>query len=126
MKHLWKVALNEYQRNVFKKSFILLMISVPAFFAFSIGLGVFLESLENNSLPVGYVDQAGVFSASPTSPEVQATWIEKYDEPVEMVAYTDEDQAKAALLDGKLQAYYVLPSDYAETRRVMQIFVEKP
>jgi ABC-type Na+ efflux pump permease subunit len=61
MRHLWKVALNEYQLNVFKRSFILLMISVPAFIAFSIGLGVFMESLEDNSLPVGYVDHAGVF-----------------------------------------------------------------
>ena len=61
MKHLWRVALYEYQRNVFKKSFILLMLSVPFFITFSIGLGVFLESLEDNSLPVGYVDHAGVF-----------------------------------------------------------------
>jgi ABC-2 type transport system permease protein len=126
MKHLWKVALNEYQRNVFKRSFILLMISVPAFITFSIGLGVFMESLEDNSLPVGYVDQAGVFAAAQTSPEIQATWIKKYDEPVEIIAYPDEDTANAALLDRKLQAYYVLPADYAETRHVMQIFIEKP
>ena len=46
MKHLWKVALNEYQRNVFKRSFILLMISVPAFIAFSIGVTVDLEKLQ--------------------------------------------------------------------------------
>jgi ABC-2 type transport system permease protein len=126
MKHLWKVALNEYQRNVFKRSFILLMISVPAFIAFSIGLGVFLESLEDNSLPVGYVDQAGVFSAVLISPDIQATWIAQYDEPVDMIAFPDEEQASAALLDGQLQAYYVLPSDYAETRHVMQITIEKP
>ena len=126
MKHLWRVALNEYQRNVFKRSFILLMISVPAFITFSIGLGVFMESLEDNSLPVGYVDHAGVFAATENESGMHSTLLAKYDEPIEIIAYADEEQAGAALLDGKLQAYYVMPADYAETRRVVQVFIEKP
>jgi len=126
MKHLWRVALYEYRRNVFKKSFILLMISVPAFITFSIGLGIFMESLEDNPLPVGYVDHAGVFAAALTSPEIRSTWTAKYDEPVEIIAYLDEDEAAAALMNGELQVYYVLPADYAETRRVEQIYIEKP
>jgi ABC-2 type transport system permease protein len=126
MKHLWKVALNEYQRNVFKRSFILLMISVPAFISLSIGLGVFMESLEDNPLPVGYVDHAGVFSTMANAPEMRSIQVAKYEEPLEFVAYPDEEQAGAALLDGKIQVYYVLPADYAETRHVMQIFIEKP
>lgn len=126
MKHLWRVALYEYQRNVFKKSFILLMISVPAFITFSIGLGIFMESLEDNPLPVGYVDHAGVFKAGLTASEIRSTWTEKYAEPVEIIAYSDEEQAAAALMDSEIQVYYVLPSDYAETRRVAQIYIEKP
>lgn len=126
MKHLWRVALYEYQRNVFKKSFILLMLSVPFFIAFSIGLGVFLDSLEDNSLPVGYVDHAGVFDPTLSAPEITSTWTAKYDEPVEFIAYASEDEAAAALNAGNLQMIYVLPSDYAETRRVEQIIIEKP
>jgi len=126
MKHLWRVALYEYQRNVFKKSFILLLISVPAFITFSIGLGVFMESLEDNPLPVGYVDHARVFAAPQTAPELRSTWTAKYDEPVEIIAYSDEDEASAALMNGEIQVYYILPSDYSETRRVAQFYIEKP
>ena len=126
MKHLWRVALYEYQRNVFKKSFILLMISVPAFIIFSIGLGVFMESLEDNPLPVGYVDHAGVFDAVLTAPEINSTWVAENDEGVEFIAYPTEDEATASLNDGTIQAYYVLPSDYAETRRVEQFYIEEP
>ncbi len=126
MKHLWRVAVYEYQRNVFKKSFVLLMISVPAFITFSIGLGVFLESLEDNPLPVGYVDHAGVFAESVLAPEISSTWVAELDEAVEFIAYPTEDEAAAALNEATIQAYYVLPSDYAETRRVEQVYIEKP
>ena len=126
MKHIWRVALYEYQRNVFKKSFILLLLSVPALIAFSIGLGVFMESLEDNPLPVGYIDHAGIFSTALTAPEIASTWIAKYDDPVDFIAYLSEDEADAALNEGAIQVYYVLPSDYAETRRVEQIYIEKP
>ncbi len=126
MKHLWRVAFYEYQRNVFKKSFILLLVSVPVFIAFVIGLGVFLESLEDNPLPVGYVDHAGVFATALTAPEVSSTWVAEKDESVEFIAYASEDEAAAALEDGAIQVYYVLPSDYLETRRVEQIYIEKP
>lgn len=126
MKHLWQVAHYEYQRNVFKKSFILLLISVPVFITFSIGLGVFLESLEDNPLPVGYVDHAGVFADALTAPEIGSTWVAKNNESVAFIAYPTEDEAAAALNDGAIQVYYVLPSDYAKTRRVEQIYIEKP
>jgi ABC-2 type transport system permease protein len=126
MKHLWQVAHYEYQRNVFKKSFILLLISVPVFITFSIGLGVFLESLEDNPLPVGYVDHAGVFASPLTTPEISSTWVAKNDESVAFIAYSSEDEAAAELNDGVIQVYYVLPADYSETRRVEQIYIEKP
>lgn len=126
MKLLWRVALYEYQRNVFKKSFILLLISVPAFITFSIGMGVFLESLKDNALPVGYVDHAGVFTDAVTAPGIGSTRVVDNNESVEFIAFLSEDEATAALNDGTIQAYYVLPPDYAETRLVEQIYFEKP
>ncbi|MDH3943367.1 MAG: ABC transporter permease [Anaerolineae bacterium] len=126
MNFLWRVALFEYRRNVFKKSFILLLISVPTFITFSIGLGVFLESSEVNPLPVGYVDEAGVFASVLTAPEIASTWNAENDEGIAFIAYLSEDEATAALNDGVIQAYYLLPQDYFETRRVEQIYIEKP
>ncbi len=126
MKHLWRVAFYEYQRNVFKKSFILLLMSVPAFIAFSIGLGVFLESVKDNTLPVGFVDHTEIFNSARNNPEIRSTWIAKYDDPVEFIAFSSDDDAAAALKGSVIQVYYVVPSDYAETRRVEQIYIEKP
>jgi ABC-2 type transport system permease protein len=126
MKHLWRVAWYEYQRNVFKKSFILLLLSVPAMIVFSIGLGIFLESLEDNPLPVGYVDHAGVFAAASTAPQNSSTWSTKYDDPVEIIAFASEEGAAIALNAGTIQVYYVLPPEYAKSRRVEQIYIEKP
>jgi len=126
MKHIWRVALYEYQRNVFKKSFILLLLSVPAFIIFSIGLGVFMESLEDNPLPVGYVDHAGIFADGLTIAATDPTGAAQYTDPVEFIAYLSEDEADAALKNVAIQVYYILPTDYAETRRVEQIYIEKP
>jgi ABC-2 type transport system permease protein len=125
MKHLWRVALYEYQRNVFKKSFILLLLSVPAFITFSIGLGIFMESLEDNPLPVGYVDHAGVFATAQTAPETRSIWVAKYNEPVKIVAFESESKAESALKDGLIQMFYVLPADYFDTRRMAQIYTKK-
>jgi len=126
MKHLWRVAIYEYQRNVFKKSFILLLLSIPTFITFSIGLGLFMESLEDNPLPVGYVDHANIFTAMATAPQIGSTWSSNYDEVVDFIAYPSEVQATAALKDGAIQVYYVFPPDYAETRRVEQFYIAKP
>ena len=126
MKQIWRVAQYEYRRNVFKKSFILLLISVPFFITFTIGLGIFMDSLEDNSLPVGYVDHSGLISTAVTTPELSSTWVDKYDEAVEFIAYSSEDDAAAALKEGIIQVYYVFPSEYFETRRVEEIYIEKP
>lgn len=126
MKLLWQVARYEYQRNVFKKSFMLMLVSVPFFIAFSIGLGVFLESLEDNPRPIGIVDHAGVLASSRTAPQIASTWTEKYDDPVEIIAFQTADDAVAALNTGELQMVLILPADYMETRKVEQIFNEKP
>jgi ABC-2 type transport system permease protein len=126
MKHIWRVARYEYRRNVFKKSFILLLISVPFFITFSIGFGIFMESLEDNPLPVGYVDHAGVFDAALTAPEIDSTWVAKSDGSIEFIAYSSEDEAVAALREGTIQVFNVFPPDYFETRRVVHTYIEKP
>lgn len=126
MRHLCRVALYEYRRSVLKKSFILVLISVPTFIALSIGLGVFMESLKDNPLPVGYVDHAGVVAEAKTVPEIGSSGVAKNHESVDFIAYPSADEASIALNDGVIQVFYVIPKDYDETRRVEQIYIEKP
>ncbi|MEN8172920.1 MAG: ABC transporter permease [Chloroflexota bacterium] len=126
MKQIWQVALYEYRRNVFKKSFILLLISVPAFIILAVGEGIFLESLENNSLPVGYVDHAGVFDDPITAPGIGAASTDQNDQSIEFISYASEEQAAAALKAGKIQVFNVFPPDYLESRQVIHYHIEKP
>jgi len=126
MKNIWKAAVFEYRRNVFKKSFILLLISVPVFITLSIGMGVFIESTEEKTLPVGYVDLAGVFADAIGLPENRVNGVIDRNKAVEFIAFSSEEEASAALTNGNVQVYYLLPSDYSQTRRVEQVFIEKP
>ena len=120
MNRVWRVALYEYRRNVFKRSFLLTLLSIPLMVAFGVGVGFFMVSLENNDLPVGYLDQAGVFENPIPAP------ISAGEEPVEFIPYQTEEEALASLEAKEIQAYYILPPDYNETRRIEIVYAKKP
>jgi ABC-type Na+ efflux pump permease subunit len=52
MSKVWLIASDEFKRNVFKKSFILVLLSVPLLLAFNIGLGLLVSHLEKNDAPL--------------------------------------------------------------------------
>jgi hypothetical protein len=60
---------------VFKNSFLWVILSLPFFVAFSVGLGLFMESRQDHLLPVGYVDQAGLLAASQFPTGSNAAWL---------------------------------------------------
>jgi ABC-2 type transport system permease protein len=126
MKSLLRVAAYEYRRNVFKKSFIFTLLSIPVFIAFSIGLGLFMESRGGNPQAVGIVDHAGIFSQPPIPVELKSGWNAQYSEPVEFIAYQDEQQARSALEKNQLQAYFNLPVDYRQDRQVEVVYSNEP
>ncbi len=127
MSKLWLVAIYEYKRHVFKKSFILAILSLPFFFGVSIGAGWLAERLTEDSTALGYVDLAGLLNdpiqppkrgSNPDSPSVSG--------PVPMISYATEDAARAALESKEIQAYYVVAADYFETNRVDLVYIERP
>jgi len=120
MSKLWLVAKYEYVRNVFKKSFILALLSVPLMIGLNVGLGFFMESQEVNDLPVGYVDRAGLLANSIPAP------VDGSGKPVEFIAFQTEDGARAALEAKDIQAYYVVAADYLETKDVGLFYLEQP
>jgi ABC-2 type transport system permease protein len=126
MKNLLRVAAYEYRRNVFKKSFIFTLLSVPLFIAFSIGIGLFMESRGDNPQPVGIVDHAGIFNEPVIPAEIKSSWMAQYSEPIEFTAFQDEQQARTALEANQLQAYFVLPEDYKQSRQVEVIYIDEP
>jgi len=118
---LLQVAVNEYRRNVFKKSFILVLLSVPLMMALSIWMGFFIEGVKDNDLPVGYIDNSGVFARAIPAPKVS-----EFDEEVTFIPFPNDTEARAALEDYEIQAYYILPANYAETRKIELVYVKEP
>lgn len=121
MNRLWHITAYEYRRNVFKKSFIFVLISVPLMIAFNIGLGFFLESLKDNPLPVGFIDDAGIFPQQAIPAPVANP-----SEAIGFVRYSTEKEALAALKNNNIQAYYWFPADYFDTRRIELVYAKEP
>lgn len=117
---LWYVARHEYARNVFKKSFILALLSVPLLIGVNIGLIAFMVSLDNNNAPVGYVDHAGLLSDLIPAPGAPS------EGGIEFIPFQTEDEARDALEVKSIQAYYVVSPDYFETSRIDLLYLEEP
>jgi ABC-2 type transport system permease protein len=120
MSKLWSVAWREYRRSVFKKSFVLALVSVPLLLGGNIGLIAFMVSRENNNAPVGYVDHAGLL-AEPISAPVGPS-----EGAVEFVPFQGEQEARDGLEAGDIRAYYVLAPDYFETSRIELFYLKEP
>jgi len=127
MSKLWLVAKYEYARNVFKKSFIFITLSVPLILAVSVGLGWLINHMENPDAPVGYVDHAGLLTDPIPAPQRAGS----PDNPsssdlVALIPYQTEEEAREALESKAIQAYYVVSADYRQTNRVELVYVEPP
>lgn len=120
MSKLWYVARHEYARNVFKKSFILALLSVPLLIAVNIGLIAFMVSLDNNNAPVGYVDYAGLLSDPIPAP------VGPSEGSIQFIPFQTEDEARDALEAKSIQAYYVVSPDYFETSRIDLLYLKEP
>lgn len=126
LKAALEVAAQEYRRNVFKKSFIFTLLSIPFFVALCVGLGLFMESLRDDPQPVAYVDHAGILDAALLSPEIRARWSSGGEDLLKFVPFSAEADARAALESHEIQACFILPADYASTRRLEVLYVDEP
>lgn len=127
MSKLWLVAKYEYVRNVFKKSFLLLTLSVPLILALSFGLGWLINHMENPDAPAGYVDQAGVLAEPIPAPQrASSPNNPSSSDLVTLIPFQTEQEARQALESKAIQAYYVVSADYRQTNRVELVYIEPP
>lgn len=121
MKKFWRVITYEYKRHVLRRRFIFAILSVPFFALFLIGIIVVSFVLETNTTPIGYVDHSGLLADPLPAPKPDAPY-----KRVPIIAYSSEAEAQSALQAGKLQAYYVLQSDYLQTSRARLVYIHEP
>lgn len=118
MNTIWQVMTFEYARHVFRKRFLLALLSLPAFILVMAFVVFLLIRSEFNTSPVGYVDHSGLLSG-PGAVENENSW-------VGLVRFTTEDEAEEALNLEEIQAYYVLSPDFLETRQTKLVALEEP
>lgn len=118
MKKSILVAVQEYKRNVLKKSFILALLSMPLMIALGVGLGIVITNFENNDLPVGYIDNAGLLSNPVVVPV-------KY-RPVEFISFESQEKAQKALEVNEIQAFYLISGDYFTSNDIELFYLEEP
>ncbi len=117
MHKFWLVAKQEYRLRTFKRSFILGTLIIPFMMAVIIGVTILIviQSLDNR--PFGYVDHSGVLA--------NAIMPKNTDVTVEIIAFADEDLARAALEAEEIQGYHVVPENYLETLYVDLYYLEE-
>lgn len=118
MKKVWQVTLHEYQRHVFNRRFVFGLLSVPLVIVLMVGLIFLIISIDNNTTPVGYVDNSGLLSNPVAAPK-----LEPPEKPVPFVAFKTEAEARSALEAGKIQSYYILPQDYLTTGKLRVVHI---
>jgi len=69
-----------------------------------------LSQGETGALAIGYVDHAGLIKALP--PEIPMALAQ---------AFPDEETARAALADGQLREFYIIPADYVATGNLVAV-----
>jgi ABC-2 type transport system permease protein len=127
MPKLWRVALYEYQRRVFRRSFLLILLSLPALIALMVIVGVLAGATTTDTEAVGYVDHAGFLVDPMLPPQREGS----PDDPavgklVPLLPFPTESEAEHALQNGAIQAYYVIATDYAATARVDLVYIDYP
>ena len=117
MSKTWLIARYHFGQEASKRSFLLVLFSLPLFLIFTVGLGYLFSRIYDKSITLGVVDQADLLVNT-------ALQTEKDD--VQLIFFETPETARAALEAEQIDAYYVLAADYADTRRAELVYFESP
>ena len=121
MRKLWVVAKHEYLKMTRKRSFLLSTLAMPLSLVAIMAVVIVVMVTGEDQRPIGYVDRAGLLITVTSLPPTE----DDGPNPVELLAFVDEAQARVALENGRIQAYYVLPADYLTSHNVQMVYWEK-
>jgi len=119
MMKLWRVFAHEYLRHVKRKRFIIAVLSLPMFIVLLIVVTLLSVALSLDTRPVGFVDHSGLLVDPPQS-------LSSGIRTVTLARYSDESDARLALENGSIQAYYVVEADYLQTGRMRLLAESAP
>jgi ABC-2 type transport system permease protein len=124
MNKLWHVARYEFEKRVFTRSFLILLLLMPVMLVIILGVSAIANLTKYNYDPIGYVDHAGVLGDEPLSAPLRID--SGAQETVPMQAFAIESLAQIALDAGQIQAFYVIPEGYPEDNDVALVYHKYP
>jgi ABC-2 type transport system permease protein len=108
MKKFWLICRYEYLRHVRRKRFLFALLSLPLMVLLMIGAGFLAVWANYDNRPVGYVDPTGIMANAQSVPKTSG---DLFPDP-EINTYPDEAAARMALDANKIQAYFILGTNY--------------
>lgn len=104
------VARFEFLRHIKRPGFIWAVVGLPGILVLvSVGIIFFLSG--GGEEPIGVIDNSGLMVNPDTYTPIDET-------ELAIIAYNEEDDARSALADKTIQAYFVVPADYLESGAV--------
>lgn len=119
MRNFWIVAWHEYRNRVAKRSFLLGTLIIPLMIIAIMGVAILVAVGSSKDQVVGYVDHSGLLAPG-ILPLVDGKPL-----PLKVVAYADEAAARSALEKQDIQAYYVLPKGFLQSRQIDLFYWDK-
>ncbi len=122
MNKVWQIIKYEYTRHVFRRRFLVSLLSLPVAVIVMIGVAVIIGRFSTDTTPIGYIDPSGTL-ANP-APRQESSDI--FSPTVEFLPYPNREQAQKDLEAGTIQAYYVFPTDYPQDLNVDLVYLQVP
>jgi len=108
---------HEFLHTIKRKGFIIMTLIVPVLALLAIGVFQLISTIEKppvvETTAIGYVDEAGGFNQYTTQGNI------------ELVLFNTSDDATAALINGDVSEYFVIPSDYISSGVINRYTLEK-
>jgi ABC-2 type transport system permease protein len=108
---------HEFRHTIKKKGFIIMTLIVPVLALLAIGVfhlvSAIIEPSEAEITTIGYVDEAFGFDQYTTQGNI------------ELARYDTQDDATAALINGDVSEYFVIPADYTSTGVINRYTLER-
>lgn len=112
MRTFWLIARHEYLRNVRRRSFLGATFGLPLFMIVMVAVSIVAGTLGAGEVStVGYVDDSGLLASVEGNPGFRA--------------FPSREDATAALRSRSIQAFYVVPTDYAHSGAVELVYWDR-
>ena len=122
MTKTWQIIKYEYTRHVFRKRFLVSLLSLPVAVIALVLVSYIIASFSVDTSPVGYIDNGDVINKRVIIEEKG----DVFNPVISFIPLDDEEQARKALESGEIQAYYALPADYPKSLDVQLFYIEEP